>query len=212
LTDGLFFLSHELPLGNRRCKDTSGMVNGMKIYTRNGDDGTTGLFYGGRVRKDSDHPSAYGDVDEAQAAIGHARSQVERGSEIDSILVHVLRDLWVLMAELATLPENRDKLEDGVSLVTNTMVEDLEKYIDKTSVKFTAPTEFVIPGQNQTAAALDIARTVVRRAERSTLKIQIDDSFVGPYLNRLSDLMWMLARWQDQGSLSAREIEINKEV
>jgi len=212
LTDGLFFLSHELPLGNRRCKDTSGMVNGMKIYTRNGDDGTTGLFYGGRVRKDSDHPSAYGDVDEAQAAIGHARSQVERGSEIDSILVHVLRDLWVLMAELATLPENRDKLEDGVSLVTNTMVEDLEKYIDKTSEKFTAPTEFVIPGQNQTAAALDIARTVVRRAERSTLKIQIDDSFVGPYLNRLSDLMWMLARWQDQGSLSAREIEINKEV
>jgi|TARA_B100001540_G_scaffold313174_1_gene335611 cob(I)alamin adenosyltransferase len=212
LTDGLFFLSHELPLGNRRCKDTSGMVNGMKIYTRNGDDGTTGLFYGGRVRKDSDHPSAYGDVDEAQAAIGHARSQVERGSEIDSILVHVLRDLWVLMAELATLPENRDKLEDGVSLVTNTMVEDLEKYIDKTSEKFSAPTEFVIPGQNQTAAALDIARTVVRRAERSTLKIQIDDSFVGPYLNRLSDLMWMLARWQDQGSLSAREIEINKEV
>ena len=188
------------------------MVNGMKIYTRNGDDGTTGLFYGGRVRKDSDHPSAYGDVDEAQAAIGHARSQVERGSEIDSILVHVLRDLWVLMAELATLPENRDKLEDSVSLVTNTMVEDLEKYIDKTSEKFSAPTEFVIPGQNQTAAALDIARTVVRRAERSTLKIQIDDSFVGPYLNRLSDLMWMLARWQDQGSLSAREIEINKEV
>ncbi|MBF81885.1 MAG: ATP:cob(I)alamin adenosyltransferase [Actinobacteria bacterium] len=188
------------------------MVNGMKIYTRNGDDGTTGLFYGGRVRKDSDHPSAYGDVDEAQAAIGHARSQVERGSEIDSILVHVLRDLWVLMAELATLPENRDKLEDGVSLVTNTMVEDLEKYIDRTSDKFSAPTEFVIPGQNQTAAALDIARTVVRRAERSTLKIQIDGSFVGPYLNRLSDLMWMLARWQDQGSLSAREIEINKEV
>ncbi len=212
MTDGLFFLSHELPLGNRRCKDTSGIVNGLKIYTRNGDDGTTGLFYGGRVRKDSDHPSAYGDVDEAQAAIGHARSQVERGSEIDSILVHVLRDLWVLMAELATLPENRDKLEDGVSLVTNTMVEDLEKYIDKTSEKFSAPTEFVIPGQNQTAAALDIARTVVRRAERSTLKIQIDDSFVGPYLNRLSDLMWMLARWQDQGSLSAREIEINKEV
>ena len=125
------------------------MVNGMKIHTRNGDDGTTGLFYGGRVRKDSDHPSAYGDVDEAQAAIGWARSQVERGSEIDRVLIHVLRDLWVLMAELATLPENRDKLEDGVSLVTNTMVEDLEKYIDKTyeqhysKSKFQA-TEFII--------------------------------------------------------------------
>ena len=116
------------------------------------------------------------------------------------------------MAELATLPENRDKLEDGVSLVTNSMVEDLEKYIDTTSEKFSAPTEFVIPGQNPTAAALDIARTVVRRAERSTLKIQTDGSCVGPYLNRLSDLMWMLARWQDQGSLSAREIEKDREV
>ncbi len=188
------------------------MVKGMKIYTRNGDDGTTGLFYGGRVMKDSDHPCAYGDVDEAQAAIGWARSQVERGSDIDSILVHILRDLWVLMAELATLPENRDKLEIGVSLVTNAMVEDLEKYIDTTSEKFSAPKEFVLPGQNPTAAALDIARTVVRRAERSTLKIQVDSSFVGPYLNRLSDLMWMLARWQDQGSLPAREIEIDTEV
>ena len=90
----------------------------MKIYTRDGDDGTTGLLYGGRVRKDSDQPAAYGDVDEAQAAIGWARAQVERGTDIDGVLVHVLRDLWVLMAELATLPENKNKLEDEVSRVT----------------------------------------------------------------------------------------------
>ena len=86
------------------------MVNGMKIYTRNGDDGTTGLFFGGRVRKDSDHPSAYGDVDEAQAAIGWARSQVERGSEIESILIHVLRDLWVLLHSVGKCARNFLKL------------------------------------------------------------------------------------------------------
>ena len=184
----------------------------MKIYTRHGDDGTTGLFYGGRVRKDSDHPAAYGDVDEAQAAIGWARSQVQNDTELDATLVHVLRDLWILMAELATLPENRDKLEDGVSLVNHEMVEALEKFIDETSEKFSVPEEFVIPGQNPISSALDIARTVVRRAERSVLKVQTEDSFVGPYLNRLSDLLWMLARWQDKGSLPARKTDTNKEV
>ncbi|MCH1512157.1 MAG: ATP:cob(I)alamin adenosyltransferase, partial [Acidimicrobiales bacterium] len=68
----------------------------MKIYTRQGDDGTTGLLYGGRVRKDSDQPIAYGDVDEAQAAIGWARAQAGTGSDLDRILIHILRDLWVL--------------------------------------------------------------------------------------------------------------------
>ena len=76
----------------------------MKIYTRKGDDGTTGLFYGGRVKKDSPRPSAYGEVDEAQAAIGLARAQIAKGSDLDNLLVQILRDLWVLMAELATLP------------------------------------------------------------------------------------------------------------
>ena len=76
----------------------------MKIYTRKGDDGTTGLFYGGRVRKDSELPTAYGEVDEAQAAIGLARSAIKSGNEIDFLLIQILRDLWVLMAELATLP------------------------------------------------------------------------------------------------------------
>ena len=82
----------------------------MKIYTKKGDDGTTGLFYGGRVRKDSDQPSAYGVVDEAQAILGVARVEAERGSELDEMLVSLERDMYVLMAELATAPENRDKL------------------------------------------------------------------------------------------------------
>src|SRR4051794_22171555 len=82
----------------------------MRIYTRKGDDGTTGLLYGGRVAKDSAAPTAYGDVDEAQAVLGMARADCARGSELDELLVSLERDLWVLMAELATDPANRAKL------------------------------------------------------------------------------------------------------
>ena len=85
----------------------------MKVYTRKGDDGTTGLLYGGRVPKDSAFPSAYGTVDEAQAALGVARAHAERGGELDTLLVDLERDLWVLMAELATDPGNRVQADAG---------------------------------------------------------------------------------------------------
>src|SRR6195952_3080910 len=98
----------------------------MKITTKTGDDGTTGLLYGGRVRKDSELPTAYGDVDEAQAVLGGARADSERGGELDALLIGVERDLWVLMSELATAPENRHKLTDGASRVTQPMVDALE--------------------------------------------------------------------------------------
>ena len=88
----------------------------MKVYTKAGDDGTTGLFYGGRVAKDSELPTAYGSVDEAQAVIGLARAHAV--GELDRMLVAVMQDLWVLMAELATAPENRDKLTAGTTAVT----------------------------------------------------------------------------------------------
>ena len=176
----------------------------MKIYTRKGDDGTTGLLHGGRVPKDSALPTAYGDVDEAQAVLGMARAEVSRGSAIDALLIALERDLWVLMAELATGPEHRDRLEEGTSLVTESMVTALESHIDEISEKFTLPTEFVVPGENRASAALDLARTVVRRAERQALSAVVDGSLVVPYLNRLSDLLWALARWQGGDSLSAR--------
>src|SRR3954451_15259791 len=98
----------------------------MKIYTRKGDDGTTGLYGGGRVPKDSAAPEAYGTVDEAQAALGVARAECERGGELDLLLVGVERDLWVLMGELATDESNRHKLVDGTSRVTPEMVAALE--------------------------------------------------------------------------------------
>jgi cob(I)alamin adenosyltransferase len=177
----------------------------MKIYTRKGDDGTTGLLFGGRVAKDSPQPTAYGTVDEAQAMLGLARSLDEQGSELDEILVSLERDLWVLMSELATDASRRDKLTPGESLVTAEMVEALEHRIDAVSERFELPTEFVVPGQTPVAGALDVARTVVRRAERDSLAVATEGSYVVSYLNRLSDLVWALARWQEGVSITARE-------
>ena len=177
----------------------------MDIYTRKGDDGTTGLLYGGRVAKDGPAPAAYGDVDEAQAVLGLARSECARGSELDELLIAVEGDLWVLMAELATDTTNRHKLVDGTSLVTEQMVTVLEARIDDLSERFEPPTEFVVPGQTRIGAVLDVGRTVVRRAERHALGVAIDGSYVVPYLNRLSDLLWTMARWQDGVSLTTKE-------
>lgn len=183
----------------------------MKIYTRKGDDGTTGLLYGGRVGKNSPRPVAYGTADEAQAALGVARAGLERGSELDEVLVHLERDLWVLMSELATAPGNRHKLQPGVSLVTAEMVTALEVHIDAFTARFEQPKQFVVPGEDLVAAQLDVARTVVRRAERDVLAVDDDDdSQVGPYLNRLSDLCWTLARFREAeavgGSRAARSV------
>lgn len=178
-----------------------------KIYTREGDDGTTGLFYGGRVPKDSELPRAYGAVDEAQSVIGLVRVAAGHGSEVDSIVVPIMRDLWVLMAELATLPENRSKLVDGKTRVTAEMVEKLEHMIDSLDERFVPPTDFVVPGQNKVSALLDVGRTVARRAERHSLAAAPPPSQACPYLNRLSDLLWTLARWQEGVSLPVKDVK-----
>lgn len=169
----------------------------MKIYTRGGDDGTTGLYFGGRVPKNSEPVEVNGAVDEAQAALGWARSLSEPGSRLNELLITLERDLWVLMAEVATLPENRHKLVEGKSLVTPEMVERLESEIDALSAQTSMPKEFVVPGENQLSAALDIARTVVRRGERMAVAYPLENSLVIPYLNRLSDLAWTMARWAE---------------
>ena len=169
----------------------------MQIYTGKGDDGTTGLLYGGRVRKDAGPIEVNGAVDEAQATLGMARAQGGGDRELDALLVDLERDLYVLMAEVATLPENRAKLTPGVTLVTESMVTSLEAHIDRLTATFAMPTEFVVPGQNLVAASLDVARTTVRRAERLAVAAGIEDSWVIPYLNRLSDLVWTMARWQE---------------
>jgi cob(I)alamin adenosyltransferase len=168
-----------------------------RIYTKRGDDGTTGLLFGGRVRKDSRRIELNGTVDEAQAAIGVARAQTPAGSEANDRLTALARDLYVLMAEVATAPENRSKLQAGSTLVTEDMVAALEGGIDDLLSRFDMPSDFTVPGETRVAAALDLARTIVRRAERLAVSEPVEGSFVVAYLNRLSDLLWAMARWQE---------------
>jgi cob(I)alamin adenosyltransferase len=189
-------------------------ISTPKIYTRTGDDGTTGLLFGKRVPKDHPMIEANGAVDEAQAVIGVARAEAERGSELDSMLVELEREMWVLMSEIATAPEDRSKLQAGKSLVTAEMVLALEERIDDLKARTDVPADFVVPGQDRTSALLDQARTVVRRAERLFISGRKatepggsvpDDSMVGQYLNRLSDLLWTAARWQEGVHQLARQ-------
>ena len=174
-----------------------------RIYTKKGDDGTTGLLFGGRVRKDSWRIELNGAVDEAQAAIGLARAETSSGSEVNERLTALARDLYVLMAEVATASENRSKLTAGSTLVTPDMVVALEAGIDDLLARFDMPSDFTVPGENRVAAALDLARTIVRRAERIAVAGADADregaggSLVTVYLNRLSDLLWAMARWQE---------------
>jgi cob(I)alamin adenosyltransferase len=181
----------------------------VKVYTKRGDDGTTALLYGTRVRKDSEQPTAYGAVDEAQAVIGLARAEVAGDptwAELHELLTRLARELYVAMAEMATAPANRHKLTPGASAVTAAMVAGLEQLIDQLSERFTPPTEFVVPGETKVAALLDLARTVVRRAERAALVAAEPPSLVVPYLNRLSDLLWTAARWHEGTSLPSRQL------
>ncbi len=166
----------------------------MKIYTQKGDDGTTGLFGGGRVAKDHTGPEAYGAVDEAVSALGAARAVADEAVGVR--ILEVQRDLFVVGAELAS--SRRKTLEAGVSRATAEMVEGLERAIDDLVEEVGLPAEFVVPGGSAVAAALDLARTIVRRAERRAvthLRAQeIEGSEVVRYLNRLADYLFVLAR------------------
>jgi cob(I)alamin adenosyltransferase len=174
----------------------------VKIYTRKGDDGTTGLWYGGRVAKFAGRPEAYGSVDEAASALGVARAAAERGSELHDDILRLQNELCVAGAELATAPEAAGRLEEGVSKVTPEMVERLESDIDRYMERVDLPPKFVIPGGTELSARLDVARTAVRRAERrvSALRHEGDlaDDTVLTYLNRLSDTLFAMARFADE--------------
>jgi cob(I)alamin adenosyltransferase len=186
----------------------AGRSSNRKVYTRTGDDGTTALLFGGRVAKDAPGPAAYGAVDEAVAALGLARAELDDGSELADLLVRLQRELFVVGAELATAPENHARLQAGTTLVTDEMVAALEPIIDDVTGRFEAPQEFVLPGESRVAAALDVARTVVRRAERESVAATaagwLSDSAVVAYLNRLADLVYTLARWQEGAYRPAR--------
>ena len=174
----------------------------MKIYTRKGDDGTTGLWYGGRVAKHAGRPEAYGSVDEAASALGLARAAADRGSELYADILRVQSELFVAGAELATAPEAAERLEAGVSKVTDEMVARLESDIDRYMDRVDLPPKFVIPGGSELSARLDVARAAVRRAERRVTALKdagdLADEIVVTYLNRLSDALFAMARFADE--------------
>tara|TARA_Y100001970_G_scaffold91710_1_gene115671 strand:+ start:294 stop:836 length:543 start_codon:yes stop_codon:yes gene_type:complete len=170
----------------------------MKIYTKSGDDGETKLLYGDKVPKDSLAPEAYGSVDELVASIGLIRAEKELPIEVKETLLRIQRELFIVGAELATTKENRTKLKAKKTLVDDAMVERIEKDIDYLEEKNGIPEFFVVPGENIISAKFEWSRVVSRRAERKCVtwqnRLGIKESKVIVYLNRLSDLLWMLAR------------------
>ena len=174
----------------------------MKIYTRKGDDGTTGLLYGGRVDKSDIRTEAYGSTDEAVAAMGIARSSIS-DPDLAALVLRLQRELFVVGAELATDRANARKLSPGSTKVTDAMVNDLESIIDSYVAKGAMPKEFVIPGESTASACLDLARAIVRRAERAVVRMDRSDMLIDReplrYLNRLADLLFVLARYEEGG-------------
>jgi cob(I)alamin adenosyltransferase len=170
-----------------------------RIYTKTGDDGTTGLLYGGRVSKAHPAAEAYGTTDEAVAALGLARALCQDGTLRQDLLA-LQRELFVVGADLAANPKKRKKLKPDVSLVTRAMVSRLEGRIDDLVATRPLPEVFIVPGANPGGAALDMARGIIRRAERRVVELEATgrdvNAEVRRYLNRLSDLVFVLARWQ----------------
>ena len=179
------------------------------VATTRGDDGTTGLLFGGqRIGKDDPRTEAYGTIDEAVAALGVARANLGVKRRIGTLptglgglaplILRLQRELFVVGAELATNPDAWDRLDDGTTRVSEAMVRALEHDLVELEGHIEMPREFVVPGETPTSAALELARTVLRRAERRAVALERKGLVPGPhlipYLNRLADLVWVLAR------------------
>jgi cob(I)alamin adenosyltransferase len=177
----------------------------VKIYTKKGDDGSTSLWYGGRVAKHDARTEAYGSIDEANSALGLARALcAENQQDLAGTILSLQQELFVAGAELATAPEASERLEDGISRITDGMVDALEVDIDRYMRQVDLPPQFVIPGGTELSATLDLARTAIRRAERRVVALRDSDGLASEavlrYLNRASDLAFALARFADEGN------------
>jgi cob(I)alamin adenosyltransferase len=188
------------------------------VATTKGDDGTTGLLYGGaRIGKDDPRTEAYGTIDEAIAALGIARANlgIKRGhgtlpaglGGLAPLILRFQRELFVVGAELATNPDAWDRLQDGVTRVSEAMVRGVEATLVELEAHIEMPKEFVVPGETPTSAALELARTILRRAERRAVGLsrtgQVPGPNLIPYLNRLADLVWVLARAAERAESKA---------
>jgi cob(I)alamin adenosyltransferase len=174
------------------------------VATGKGDDGTTGLLYGGRIPKDDVRTEAYGSIDEAVAALGVARVSVREAGipDLTELLLRYQRELFVVGAELATNPGAVDRLQAGVTRVSEDMVSAVETDLAAWESRMTMPREFVVPGETAASAELEVARTVLRRAERRIVALDrasgIENPWIIAYVNRLADLLWVLARAEEQ--------------
>ena len=184
------------------------------VATGRGDDGTTGLLFSSkRVFKDDPRTEAYGAIDEAVAALGLARAELGLKAQygtlprvldrLPELILRFQRELFVAAAQLATAPGAADRQTPGQSRVTAEMVAGLDDLLAQTEAAIELPREFVVPGETRLSASLELARTIVRRAERRAVAIGRSDPLPGdqlvPYLNRLADLLWILARAAEQG-------------
>jgi cob(I)alamin adenosyltransferase len=179
------------------------------VATGKGDDGTTGLLYGGRIAKDDPRTDAYGAVDEAVASLGLARVRLTDAglAELSALVLRYQRELFVVGAELATNPKASDRLKDAVTRVSEGMLNAVEADLATWESRIEMPREFVVPGETEASAALEVARTVLRRAERRIVAFErVSDTRSGwvlPYVNRLADLIWVLARAAEQAEHAA---------
>ncbi len=184
------------------------------VATGKGDTGTTGLLFGGeRIRKDDLRTEAYGTIDEAVAALGVARAMTQ-GAQTDSLvgrvgatILGIQRDLFVAAAELATNPDAWDRQVDGRTRVSSEMVSAMDTRLRELEGRIVMPHEFVVPGETALSAALEVARTILRRAERRAVALeamgQVPGDHLLPYLNRTADLLWVLARAAEQAETRA---------
>ncbi|MBX3068573.1 MAG: cob(I)yrinic acid a,c-diamide adenosyltransferase [Microbacteriaceae bacterium] len=168
-----------------------------RVYTRKGDDGTTSLLFGGRTSKGGELVDALGDLDEAVSALGLARS-ICAEPRICELLLRIQKELFVVSADLATNPKHRDRLKPGISIVTADAATQIEKEIDALVAEKPLEPVFLVPGTTQLEAAIDLARTVVRRGERHVIQARNAGSLVTEhvqkYLNRVSDLLFVMGR------------------
>jgi cob(I)alamin adenosyltransferase len=172
-----------------------------RIYTRYGDTGETSLLYGGRVSKNNPHTEAYGITDEAVSAMGLARA-LSQDVRVKAVLTRLQRELVTVAAELATDPERYDTFNRHFKPVTPEMVTSLEALIDGLEEGVEMPKVFILPGGSPASAAIDMARAIIRTAERRCVGLQelgrLTNLDILRYLNRLGDLLFVLARYQDR--------------
>ena len=173
----------------------------MKIYTKSGDDGTTGLLFGGRASKAGPRTEAYGAIDTAISAMGMARA-LSSDERVKDILLGCQHDMFTAATEVAVDPARYDLLLENFSPVTGGMVERLERWIDALNDVLDLPPKFIVPGASAASGAIDLARTLTRDAERRIVALADSEPPRNDnalrYINRLSDLLFILARYEDR--------------